>query len=337
MKLRFIVGFCLLFVAVATGTAQRQDVRLSPEPLITALPSNIRIQSAATVGSITLAVWGTVVANGDSSVRNVLWSQIIHGTKPMQGKALTGITANPTDMVSVFGLRDRFLVAWNEKGSGVHLCIIDTNGNVLIPAKQADKIAGISDNLIWLLYRESGYLLVYKNYNAGHGLETVSLNNDGSIATASQAVFTEGVNDVIVNSHTPNLAIIRTNIGGRVLYADGTLDERIIPAERLSAMPTIQPDSSLYCIIKDTLYKFKHYFDTTPEWRRRVLLVDVISNAYVITPNSEDSSINIIYAAHTTTPIDSKSYADEVRQYHINLTDDNDTTTTLLLRESSQE
>ncbi|KXK54391.1 MAG: hypothetical protein UZ07_CHB004002547 [Chlorobi bacterium OLB7] len=328
MKSCCIVCFCLFFAGMAAATAQPGDVRLSPEPVITTLPDDIHIQSAAAIGNTTLAVWGTVIANGDSAVRRVLWSQIIHGTEPQEGKALTDTTANPLDIVSVHSLDDRFLVVWNERRGGVkrtYLCVVDTTGNVIIPAQQVSTITAIDDRSTWLLRGASGYLFLYRENHGGYGLQAISLNTDGSLAQAPWTILKDGVLRVTVNSHSPHLAIISTQTGGKIIYADGTIDSGIIPSNRMNAAHTIRPDSSLYCIIKDTLYKFNNYFDADAEWKRQIQLRDGIAGTQVIIPHENDSSISIFYAAHTEIQIDSKSYTDEIRQYKIDLTNNTDT------------
>jgi hypothetical protein len=73
---------CFILVLISPfALAQQPDVRVSPdEPMSYDLPAEIQIQSAATIGSRTLAVWGTTVNDPDSGVVHALVMQMLEDT-----------------------------------------------------------------------------------------------------------------------------------------------------------------------------------------------------------------------------------------------------------------
>src|SRR5438309_2271931 len=106
-----------LFLPLPLLLFAQQDVQLSPqEPVSYALPSDIRIQSAAQFGNTTLVVWGTTGYAADSSIVNVLRLQLLRDSSLVgQQRALHGSQARPSGFVRVVALNDRYLVFWNDQ------------------------------------------------------------------------------------------------------------------------------------------------------------------------------------------------------------------------------
>ena len=122
------------FLLIIATAAISQDILLStPDRLNYTLPGDIEIQSAAELGDVVLAAWGTQQANPTGAgVRNALVMQVARGGKVVGSPQLVHSDSGiPHSMVSVVALQDRFCVFWNDRrpvGSGLYMRAIDTLG-----------------------------------------------------------------------------------------------------------------------------------------------------------------------------------------------------------------
>lgn len=116
-----IQAMLFLWLLVSTvATAQTGDIRISPPmPLVPSLPESARIQSAATIGEHTLAVWGTSRTGEGNTVNTVLQGVIISDSTVVGEPFIVGgEDASPAGYVRVLALADRFMVFWCDTRSG---------------------------------------------------------------------------------------------------------------------------------------------------------------------------------------------------------------------------
>lgn len=126
-------GIFLFLVAEATG----QDIQISPpDTFIYQLPNDIKIQSSARIGRVTLAVWGTQREDlSGGEVRNALVMQIARNKEVVGNPQFVHSDSSvPYSMVKVITLEDRFCVFWYDRRSvqkGLYMRVIDTLGNLI--------------------------------------------------------------------------------------------------------------------------------------------------------------------------------------------------------------
>src|SRR5947208_17064865 len=86
----------VLLLIVSVATAQHPDVKLSPDTISYAMPTDMLIQSAATIGRKTLVAFGTTAYAPDSSIVSQLRMQMLQDTTLVGGqKSLHGDSARP--------------------------------------------------------------------------------------------------------------------------------------------------------------------------------------------------------------------------------------------------
>ncbi|MGE3800821.1 MAG: T9SS type A sorting domain-containing protein [Candidatus Kapaibacterium sp.] len=108
----------LLFSAMILH-AQPENVLLSRDPLVPTLPTDIQIQSAASIGNVELVVWGSTKQNASGGIQNVLYSQIVLDNQPVGiPEIITGEDAVPYGFVEVLTVGNHFRVLWNDRRVG---------------------------------------------------------------------------------------------------------------------------------------------------------------------------------------------------------------------------
>lgn len=133
------IGFAIMALCSVTlmpAMAQKADILLSPpDPIQYFLPNDIRIQSAASIGNVTVVVWGTTATDSANPVVNRLVLQRLVGSVPT-GAAIQVCSpdARPYGLVRVLGRGNTFLVLWNDRRTdlaGTYMRRLDAAGNWL--------------------------------------------------------------------------------------------------------------------------------------------------------------------------------------------------------------
>lgn len=260
----------LLGFAAVSAVALGQDVRLSSDPINYLLATDLRIQSAANIGSTTLAVWGTAVAGPQpAGVQGALRFQLLRGGTPVgtQG-TLNAPQASPYGVVRVLDLLDRYVVLWNDRragAEGIYAQVVDTAGNVVAGELQLSSGAMQADSLVWRLRSSTGWVVVWQDSSAGGSLKEIRLDDAGN-PTSSPTLLRAGAHRRGVQfADIPGLLLLRDNGQAAVAFwSDNGVDARPIPAGRFAGSYHLNRDSSLLVLKDSTLAFYDSFFDSVP-------------------------------------------------------------------------
>jgi hypothetical protein len=262
----------LIGLLAPVALCAQQDVRLSPEPISYAMPADAQIQSAASIGSKTLVVWGTTVFASDSSIVNQLRMQMLEDTMLYgQQRSLHSEEARPFGVVSVLALRDRFLVLWNDRragATGIYMQRVDTNGEFIGGEELLGQGVMRSDFEVTLIPVQDRYMLVWSDSRhdtariygqfvtaRGDRYGDDTLLGQGRITSVTQSDSLPGLILVLHGSDSP--IVIRT---------DGVLEQRRIVSNSFNNPVYLTGDSMLAVLRDATLYLYRNLFDSLPSW-----------------------------------------------------------------------
>lgn len=295
----FFVVATLILVAAMVGYGQ--DIQLSPEPVSYLLSTEFRIQSAASVGATTLAVWGTAVADQQSAgVKSALRFQLLQDTTPvgLQG-TLHNADAIPYGVVRVFDLLDRYLVVWNDRraaAKGMYAQIVDTTGNLVGSEVQLSNGTIQADSLIWRLRSSTGWVVVWQDSSAGGSLQEIRLDDLGNPTTIPTLVTTEVYRCGLQFSDIPGLLLLQDKSQTAVAFwSDRGIDARPIPTGRFSGSYHLSSDSSLLVLKDTTLTFYNSFFDVTPVKSLTLSLGAGVLSGTQTVMKDDTGGISIIY------------------------------------------
>lgn len=259
-----------LLLAHLTVLGQQQDVRLSPEPVSYLLPTDLRIQSAASIGSTALVAWGTVVAEGQSGgVKNALRFQLLRDTTPVGlQRTLHGDEAIPHSVVRVLEVMDRYLVLWNDRragAEGIYAQIVDTAGNFVGDEKQISNGILQADSLVWRVRSSTGWFVVWQDTLAGGRLRGIKLDDRGNPtdtpATIAMGAYRWGQQF----SAIPGLLLLKDQSGNAfAFWGDSGTAPMPLPSDHFKGSYFLDADRSLLVLKDTTLFFYNSFVDTIP-------------------------------------------------------------------------
>lgn len=295
----FFVVATLILVTAVVGYGQ--DIQLSPEPVSYLLSTEFRIQSAASVGTTTLAVWGTAITRQQpTGVQGALRFQLFHGTAPigLQG-TLHHAEAIPYQVVRVFDLLDRYLVIWNDcraTAKGIYAQIVDTTGNLVGGEVQLSNGAIQADSLVWRLRSSTGWVMVWQDSSAGGSLQEIRLDDLGNTTTIPTLVTTGVYRCGLQFSDIPSLLLLQDKSQTAVAFwSDRGIDTRPIPTGRFSGSYHLSSDGSLLVLKDTTLTFYNSFFDVTPVKSLTLSLGAGVLSGTQTVMKDDTGGISIIY------------------------------------------
>jgi hypothetical protein len=266
---------CLLIVSVAllTGTvvltAQLPDIRLSTEPTSSTLPTDIQIQSAASIGNRTLVVWGSGALDADSGFRPILRMQMLEGNQLIgeQG-TIHSDEARPYGVVRVLPAGNQFVILWNDRQDTptVYGMSVDTGGVVINAEGRffTGTVRAVDD--IQLLPFDDGSSMVVANvdYNGNRRMVYRRVPSNGGLFGEESEISGGVYAQMLRYDLLPGLVVIRRVSGdGIVVHPNGAIDERRIPLERLNNAFYLDADLS-FAMVDDSVFSlFANMFDST--------------------------------------------------------------------------
>ncbi|HVZ38013.1 MAG TPA: hypothetical protein VHI13_01955 [Candidatus Kapabacteria bacterium] len=254
--------------------------RMSPIPAPnTNIATESQIQSAAAVGHITLAAWGTSVTGVFSQeyFRPELWAVLYRDSTPIAPPVrLHDDSARPHDVVAVLNLRDRFLVLWNDRraGPGTPLIVgrlVDTTGAFIGTEQQIAQGSLLRADSVWLSQDGAGYHLSWKERtDSTDHYRQVPLNPMGETNGPAADLAGSNFDDDLTYGMLPGAHILRdTTRGSSFVHADGHTDPRPVVTAHLIAPHYLNPDTSILVAESDpggamTLATYPDIFTATP-------------------------------------------------------------------------
>ncbi len=301
-RARTILSLLLLPLLISHASAQLgEDIWLTSDwarPVN--LPADIQIQSAARIGTTTLAAWGTTVRGTDDSIIPAIVAQRIEGTTPVDGPVFVhGSSARPSGVVSVVNLDTAFVVLWNDRRSGapgVYARSIGRSGG-LIGSEEffVSTQLLVTDTLVWL-HRDGGVTTIVWQATQGEEVyyHSLAIGEDGSTNGSPTTLETINFDDTVRVGTLPGCTIVGTASGHPHLwYPDGKVDDREIPITHVRNPHLILEDTSAYVMIwkKPNVLDLEYYsslYDTTPS---RLIRVDssgaILEIAGMVTRDSQ--------------------------------------------------
>ncbi len=220
----------MLLAAAACGVCRAQggDIRITPLLKSYTLPASARMQSAARIGSRTLAVWGTTEFAPDSSRMTVLTMQPLHNSAvagPLT--KVHGEDAHPCDVVGVCASDRFFLVLWNDCRAdepAIYGRYVDTAGRFL-----GDEIHMSGGKIIngecWIIGTGSqGFMLIWRDARKdrpGYYAQTLSAPENQA---GTDTYLGTRIEQIVSHPERPGYYIIRCDSGRTFLHHDGRLD-----------------------------------------------------------------------------------------------------------------
>jgi hypothetical protein len=266
-----LLALLLLMAAISVAAQQHDDVRLSTEPLQMILPTDAQIQSAARIGELTLVVWGTTRLEPDSSVVNMLVMQLLRDTTLIgPQRVLTSNAARPSGFVQVMAVRDRFVVAWNDRRGGdsaAYVQRVDTSG-VLSGSEEQFFGGTISPFGIAQIGTQSGYLLVWnKQDTTSARIYSRAIDSVGNFVGSVSGPLQGTMQQIIQPSLIPGLTLLhRGDLHPLTVGVMGNIDTLRGEAARHFDMPYyLDDDGSMVTLDGDTLKFYRAFVDVVPD------------------------------------------------------------------------
>src|SRR5688500_13472677 len=124
--------FPLMLTILCVPVMAQREWRVSVEPTTRELPEEIRIQSAASIGGTTLALWGATRAEGaDSAISTLVFRMVRDSVAIGAPRQAHSDEARPSRFCSVVPFDDRFFLLWNDRRAdapGVYSRWVDLDG-----------------------------------------------------------------------------------------------------------------------------------------------------------------------------------------------------------------
>jgi hypothetical protein len=311
---------CVALLSISqSGIAQQPDVRVSPdEPISYDLPAEIRIQSAASIGSRTLAVWGTTVNDPGSGVVNALVMQMLDDTTMLgQQRKFTSREARPFGFVQVLEFQASFLVIWNDRRSnapGIYTLQVSMDGS---PTGSEQRIStGVvqpdsTGRIVVLGEIPTGRLLLWNDVrkDAG-GVYAMRIAADGTIETEVRLGLS--LKKILNYSNLPGSRLLM--LSDTALYFVDTFARlRSIPRPQLLEKFYLGSDTSVTCLSGNRVFYFSSLFDNAPQWTATVSALDsALKGTSLITRDST----GLIHVHFNTILLSGDSYTQGFRIIH---------------------
>ena len=257
----------LLLILGSPLLAQQGDRMVSVEPMTRELPEEIRIQSAASISNVTLALWGANLPEGTDSAVSTLVFQMLRDSvalgTPLQAHSAE---ARPSRFCTVIPFDDRFLLLWNDRrigAPGIYARWVDAGGGFIGDEELFSRGVIVDPNGIRTYRTTAGVMVIWSDFrDSVQGLYLKRMTSDGAFAEQEQRIGEGKIEAVVGLGDLVELTGIREGTVMRVLRPDGRFDARTIPAGRFTGGYYLGTDSSM-AVLKDTILTFyASMFDT---------------------------------------------------------------------------
>jgi hypothetical protein len=252
-------------------------VVLSREPLSPILPADVKIQSAARLGGLILAVWGTTTLTSDSSIVNILTMQLLRDTTLLGGqRRVTSVEARPFGYVQVIASGKLFFVVWNDlrnQQARAYLQRVDTTGQ-LVGGEELLSNDSIGPSGIVQLQTSVGYKWIWSTRRAADtagAIEATSyvrtVDHEGNFAGEVEGPIAGNVRQILMPGLLPNIRVLhRGNLPPLLIDSTGRIDSVIGEAARHFTLPYYldEADGSLVTLENRAVQYYRTLIDTMP-------------------------------------------------------------------------
>jgi hypothetical protein len=309
--------------------AQRPDLRVSPpDPVTHDIPAGAKIQSAATLGNHTLAVWGTTRTDGDT-IASTLRMQMLDGSSlAVDQLQLSSDSARPGRFVQVVAFDTSFAVIWNDyrvNTPGLYLRFVGRDGKLVGNERRLTTTTAIPDSTgyVTILGEQSpGRLLMwYGSQSGSSGLYGVRIVEGDRIISAEQQLGK--IRGAIRRyQKLPGWTLIYIQpTGWMAVDRSGQIDSRPLPQSHFTGPFYVSADTSLIRVTGDTVLFHASIFDAQPNHILKVAALDSATKNSVQLGRDSTGAL-LLYFTHVfiTGDINTKGYI-RVTVYRIRITE----------------
>ena len=177
-------------MAVGTSAEAQGDRRISTDPVQMVLPDDARIQAAATIGTRTLAVWGSSRVGSDSLVRRVLDMQMFEGAiSAGPPRALTSSDADPFGRLQVLAVGESFVVTWNDgRNGGSHAYMSRVTPAGTVGAEERIGQGAVAEPGMLAVETETGFRLLWSDSTEAMEIRERRVDHLGNPITPERAL-----------------------------------------------------------------------------------------------------------------------------------------------------
>ena len=258
----------LLFLCSTVAAAQPQGQLLSaPDRRDYRLPAENQIQSAASIGGTTCAVWGTTRQFSPGVTADDLVLQIVRDSVPIGAPiSVRSFYARPCGVVAVVPSNRTFLVLWNDRrasGAGVYARAFDTNGTVL-GSEQRLSVGSIFGAPISIESNQGTSLITWNDTaSATAGVWMLRIARNGMIDSVWSIPGNVRVVEALRYRFLPGSLLMFDSLGGGWFIDDrGRIDHRV-PFNPGRRPFMLLEDSSVVTVTNGTLEFRASLFDST--------------------------------------------------------------------------
>lgn len=281
-----ILGIAALTLILSVGLyAQQQDIRISPpDAPAYVLREDAKMQSAARLGRLTLAAWGTTVLNAaDTGHHNqIVYQRVLDTIALDRPSVLHGESARPFGAVAVVNMPTGFLVLWSDArpgAPGIYARAVDTAGRLIGSdwLLSAD-VRLLEEEAVWLT-QEGGALRLTWGEARDSAVRYRSAALDGSwrpVGVAGEIAATN-FDDTLHYDEFRGARIERESGGrSRFVHADGRIDVRPIADRFVYGAHYVNADTSVMTLEteggKEWLVWYASLFDTMAVRKVRIVV-----------------------------------------------------------------
>ncbi len=289
-----LVAYTLLLMVRAAVPANAQsEFRLSTHGgPASVLPVDIRIQSAASIGSVTMVAWGNArLAPSGMLVPTLVYAMIrdTHQVGPIT--ELHSPEARPFGTVFVSTIGNGFMVFWNDRrlaAPGIYSRRFDTSGTPLGNEERISRgVVTPSAELTMgaLGTREYGRLVVWNDSREERpGVYAVHVAPDGRVDIPEQHLGSTFTSVQVSNVGYYSFRRFDDNAVHMIDNA-GLIDPRVVPNRFLANTIFIDNDLSLATITKEYLDLYPSLWDSVPQRRIKLKATPTWDVAIIKLPN----------------------------------------------------
>lgn len=264
----YAIALLLLLAWSGSGSAQ-EDILLSERStqISSTLPAEIKVQSAARIGGLHLAVWGTARETGGGEIVNELRMQMLRDTMPVGAQqVITSNDARPFGYVQVIPIAGRFFLFWNDRRSGsavTYMRRIDTGG-----AAGSEEIfwtKGMTSTGIIPITTTRGTLLLWSDTTGLANIQSRIVKPDGSF-NGPPSRFADGVVQGVIDPLSMPGKMIVDRGARRPLLLDANGDE--IPlgggVAKFDRLYTLLADGGVLTVANNVVHLYDTPLDSVP-------------------------------------------------------------------------